>query len=224
MPEGGVRAGQEIQVPFPPVEESLAVEAGDSSGVQGRWKHDLCDCCEVCPGPFLMGWCCSGIMAGQVFQRMKYNFLGMPASGNDYQSTCLIMTCIFLVAWGLAVILAAVAPGGISVWYAFYIYIIIALTLARNNFRKKYNIPAQHCGESVLDDWYVHKYNCGGCIPIGRATNFLLLNLLVCHSCCAYWCGCCTLIQMHRHTHDEKSYPYEITSKTGLPENAPEIV
>ena len=95
----------------------------------------------------------------------------------------------------LAAILAAVSPGGVAVWYAFYIYIIVALTLARNNFRKKYNIPAQHCGESVLDD-----------------------------CCCAYWCGCCTLIQMHRHTHDEKSYPYEITSKTGLPENAPEIV
>ena len=119
----------------------------------------------------------------------------MPANGNDYQNTCLIMTCIFLGAWALAAILAAVAPGGIAVWYAFYIYIIIAVTLARNNFRKKYNIPAQHCGESVLDD-----------------------------CCCAYWCGCCTLIQMHRHTHDEKSYPYEVTSKTGLPENAPEIV
>lgn len=176
----------------------MSVEAGGPSGAgapQGAWRNDLCDCCEVCPVPFLMGWCCSGVMAGQVFQRLKYNFIGMPATGDEYNSTCMIMTGIFFFAWLLSIILAAATGVGVVAWYAFYLYIIVALTLARNNFRKKYNIPAKHCGESCLDD-----------------------------CCCAYWCGCCTIIQMHRHTHDENVYPYEFSSKTGLPETAPMIV
>ena len=41
--------------------------------------------------------------------------------------------------------------------------------------------------------------------------------------CCSVWCLCCSTIQMARHTHDEKRYPYECFSPTGLPTYAPDI-
>jgi len=32
---------------------------------------------------------------------------------------------------------------GVVIWYAFYLYIVVALTLARYNFRTKYKIPTK---------------------------------------------------------------------------------
>lgn len=208
VPEGGVKSGEEFEATIPDESEKPTEYSSTSHpnpnhnhnynndqdvAPTGRFKNELCSCCETCPCPFFMGCFCPGILAGQVFQRMKYNIVGMPSS--DYKNTCLIMTILFAVAWGLAIILVATTGAGVVIWYAFYIYVIVALTLARNNFRKKYNIPGTTCGDSALDD-----------------------------CCCAYWCGCCTVLQMHRHTHNEHKYRYDITSKTGLPPEAPEIV
>lgn len=191
MPPGGVKAGDEFEAPFPDHMDGTTKDGAPT----GKFKTDLFDCGPTCPCPFFMGWCCPGIMAGQVLQRLKYNAIGQPSTNNGYQNTCMIMTASFFAAWLLAVIVGALTDVGYIIWYAFYIYIIVALGFGRNNFRKRYNIPGTTFGNSELDDF-----------------------------CCAFWCGCCTVLQMHRHTHDENQYKYDITSKTGLPLNAPEIV
>ena len=49
-----------------------------------------------------------------------------------------------------------------------------------------------------------------------------------CHGCedccCAFWCSCCTISQIARHTADYKNYPAKCSSDTGLSPNAPSIV
>jgi Cys-rich protein (TIGR01571 family) len=49
-----------------------------------------------------------------------------------------------------------------------------------------------------------------------------------CHGCedccCAFWCSCCTISQMARHTADYENYPAKCCSETGLSPNAPSIV
>jgi Cys-rich protein (TIGR01571 family) len=40
---------------------------------------------------------------------------------------------------------------------------------------------------------------------------------------CSTFCGCCSAIQMARHTHDEHTYPGELFKANGLPLNAPEL-
>ena len=203
VPEGGVKSGQVFQV-----DTALVAASNTETPPHGpRWKHTLCSCCETCCCPFWMGWCCLGIFAGQVFQRMKYNIVGCETS--NASNTCVIMTVISLTAWLVTVILSYLfcdaytatygtyGFGTITYYfisYAFLIYIVVALTFARNNMRKKYNIQGSCC-EGCLDD-----------------------------CCCAYWCSCCTLIQMHRETHDENQYRYDIGSKTGLQRGAPEVV
>ena len=49
-----------------------------------------------------------------------------------------------------------------------------------------------------------------------------------CHGCedccCAYWCMCCTVSQMARHTADYETYAGLCCSETGLPGHTPSIV
>ena len=42
--------------------------------------------------------------------------------------------------------------------------------------------------------------------------------------CCAFWCTCCALSQMARHTADYETYAARCCSETGLSQNAPSIV
>jgi hypothetical protein len=41
--------------------------------------------------------------------------------------------------------------------------------------------------------------------------------------CCAFWCDCCVVIQLARHTHDHRDYPYQLCTTTGLDRNDPEV-
>jgi len=78
---------------------------------------------------------------------------------------------------------------------AWVVYFIIIGTKTRLQVRRRYNIDGTCCGDSCMDD-----------------------------CCCFFWCTCCTTIQMARHTHDEKFYPYKFDRPTGLEPEAPEIV
>ncbi len=42
--------------------------------------------------------------------------------------------------------------------------------------------------------------------------------------CCGFWCGCCTIAQMARHTADYENYAARCCSETGLGPNAPTLV
>jgi hypothetical protein len=42
--------------------------------------------------------------------------------------------------------------------------------------------------------------------------------------CCAFWCACCTTLQIARHTADYNTYTAACCSETGLPPSAPEVV
>jgi Cys-rich protein (TIGR01571 family) len=49
-----------------------------------------------------------------------------------------------------------------------------------------------------------------------------------CHGCedccCAYWCGCCTVAQMARHTADYGVHQASFCSETGLSDGAPPTI
>lgn len=79
---------------------------------------------------------------------------------------------------------------------AFIIYTLVYGTRLRKTFRTKYEVPASVFGDAGCWD------DC----------------------CCTFWCGCCTIIQMARQTHDEDQYPYQCCTSTGLPMDAPSIV
>jgi len=176
----------------------------------GQWRRDFCSCFNdfswcVC----LMGWCCSPIMMGQVIQRLKLNWFGCPVTnskngqkGNEQPSKpiCIIFTILTLLLFVIGVIVQhTLSPTlvyvGCIITVIIGVYFIIAFTYARKSMRERYNLPHTCCDVPGLDD-----------------------------CCSTYWCGCCSAIQMHRHTHDETKYTYNVVSQTGLDDNAPQIV
>ena len=165
----------------------------------GAWRHQLFSCFDTCSsGVFWMSWCCGMIALGQLLQRMKKTFIGTDDSSGSYKQTCMIWTIICIVAYVIGVFLVNVSRG-VS-FYIVYgiagILFLVAATQVRFSMRQKYSIPADCCSDS-------------GCLS---------------DCCCVYWCSCCSVIQMMRHTHDEKKYVYNCTSQTGLGPNDPEIV
>ena len=79
----------------------------------------------------------------------------------------------------------------------FFIYSMIAFTRARGAIRRRFKIPAKifGCCSGGLED-----------------------------CCCVFWCGCCSSIQMARHTHNEDKYPYNACAHDGLPIYAPVLM
>lgn len=77
--------------------------------------------------------------------------------------------------------------------FAFWLYMLIAVTNTRRYIRNKYAIPEQSC--HGMED-----------------------------CCCAFWCQCCNIAQMARHTADYDTYSAKCCSDTGLPPTAPAIV
>jgi len=235
VPEGGVKEGEEFEVPYPTAAEvvsgsAVAVGSDPTAAPHGAWKNDLFSCCDApqCCGLFWAGLCCTPIVQAQLLTRMSLDWCGLPVTPEQAASTFATVMIIFVVYlvfnWWVP-----------FVGMAFLIYSLIEGTRLRGTFRKKYDIAPSCFGKGCnggLDD-----------------------------CCCVFWCGCCTVrclgfvcccrcvgvcvrerrrylreqythtpllflqaIQMHRHTHDETQYPYECCTINGLPPTAPIIV
>lgn len=234
VPAGGVKEGETFEATLPtgdlggtlPAGAGLATplladqvtkESAPVVGVEGRWRHGLFSCFDVCcNGMFWMAWCFNYAAVGQLLQRLKMNVLGRRT--REYNGTCLIWTgiCIVVVAldWAGGFTTAAVNASSTTGEYSHYqnmttldivasaigavvgIFALVALTNARYWMRTRWSIPADCCdGQGCLGD------------------------------CCAiFWCGCCSVIQMMRHTHDEEVEQYDCCGVTGLRSGAAEVV
>lgn len=169
---------------------------------EGAWRYGLFSCFDVfCNGMFWISWCCTYITMGQLLQRMKMNVCGQPG---EYKNTCVIWTIIMAIMVIIYCVDGAMAKNTILdaifgiIYITVFLTMVFAMTNVRYYMRKKWRIPADCCdGNGCLSD-----------------------------CCCVYWCGCCSLIQMMRHTHDEKKYHYNCGSATGLydDEGGPEVV
>jgi len=197
VPAGGVTEGQAFQVPYPtshgntsapstPVEHStsplfepLEVDIPAARQIPtGRWRNDVCDCCEVAhTGIFWQGCCCNPLLLGQVMTRNKLNTFGVPS--HSYQNTFYIVSaiwgCYLLVFWLVA---EKYHAGALAIAWPIFMTILVSNT--RFILRKRYNIPFTCCD---------------GCD--GRCDDI----------CCGLWCSCCVTIQMARHTHAHQEYP-----------------
>lgn len=87
---------------------------------------------------------------------------------------------------------------GFTVWTFFFLWILVLGTRVRARLRHHYRIPARLCCPNTCH---------------GLLEDF----------CCTLCCSCCATIQMAQQTHDEKQYPYECFSPTGLPTYAPGV-
>lgn len=197
VPKGGVIKGQKFEVPF--------IQSTQFSPSYGKWKDDLCNCCSFGPfhPSFLNAMCCPLLLLGQVMTRMEMNFCGLPGSPEQVQNTFKYLLYIWL---GYVVVGVFFGPKDtaeddddvqpINPIYSLYgsflmIYTLVLMYRTRRAIRERYDIPDE---------------------TTCRVTN---------DCCCSFWCGCCTISQMARHTADYDTSPAHYCTKTGVRTAAP---
>ena len=194
---------------------------------RSTWRNDVLGCLDSYPLPCLMSFCCMGVFMGQVFQRLKYNLLGRPTVTDPQNSngsttskrTCAMLSSIYIFGLIMALVVGVATfplsgmAGFLFVGLVLYAFLVVVLAQGRHNYRLKRGIPNTNyiCCPTTKNS----NTNTGN-------SNDNVINITE-DCCCSAFCGCCTLLQLHRDTHDEEKYPYEILSATGLPLNAPEI-
>lgn len=211
VPEGGVKEGQEFEVPYP-VDEKLTMEEsqdeedsreekdedasvtkGEENAVpRGHWRTTLCSCCDVVTqATFWMSFFCSPIFLAQIMTRLKLSSRGRD-EGPEEAAMTFNRVAITLIGTLLFAYIPFVGPI-VSIFYCLYMLYVGVVT--RKYMRQKYEIPPTRFIPEKLDD-----------------------------GCCMVFCCCCSTIQMARHTHDDKEYPGLCCTTNGLEISAPSIV
>lgn len=220
VPVGGVEEGQKFTVPFPTGATGSSGAAVPHASVHvGFWKDGLCDCCvHGCFHPVLWNaCCCPGILIGQVMQRLKLTWLankgGTPTqTASTFKRLFFITIFMLLLNWVISW-LPWMAP---SVFYKDanglpsgpYFYVSIAEQVIDGAFTLFILILVCKTRMHIRKRYNIAEKYCHGCEDC----------------CCAYWCTCCTVAQMARHTGDYDTYAARCCTKTGMSSNAPSIV
>lgn len=162
----------------------------------GRWRTTLCSCCDVMTqSTFWMGLCCAPVLIAQLLTRLGLSWNGR--SGVSDQEKSLSFNRI-VIATMIALAVWKIPVAGDLVLLVFYLVIVVHIgAQVRHHMRQKYKIPPTlptRCGHRMED------------------------------GCCMVFCGCCSAIQMARHTHDDKEFPGHGCTTTGLEVDAPQIV
>ena len=175
----------------------------------GKWKTTLCSCwCDhdvLCSSLPWMSCCCNVILLGQLMTRLRLNWCGR----EDHEAA--VRTFGIIVSITFCYLLLCATGVGMFAAPFFIIWLVILATRIRRQMRRHFQIPPLAQQEQQNDA--SHRKHCCCRDNKGLMEDF----------CCSLWCSCCVTIQMARQTHDEKRYPYECFSPTGLPTYAPDV-
>jgi len=212
----------------------------------GRWRHPLCACGDVLTqSTFWMALFCAPVLTAQLVTRLGLTWRGQPAVGTASPSS--------VTAFGEAVeeaslsfnkiVLSFVAvlvvgnflPGVNIVLLAVYVLAVLLVTGSRlrRHMRQRYKIPstcARLCQKHRNNNNNHRRTNHQKAKSRRRRQmaaaaveeNSRLATLE--DGCCMLACGCCALIQMARHTHNDREYPGYACTVTGLEVGAPRLV
>ena len=218
VPRGGVKEGQEFEVLYEPhlqdglnstqvqqktsldtEEETKAPEAQETiydtttGAPLGRWRHPLWSCCDVLTQSTF--W--MGFCCTPVLIAQLITRLGLTWQGRTGTKEQISLSFNRIVlSMLLALALWKIPLVGDFVLILFWLFIVVySGRHVRNHMRQKYEIPLSLPQRcSKVED-----------------------------GVCMFFCGCCSAIQMARHTHDDKEYPGHGCTTTGLGVDAPEI-
>jgi Cys-rich protein (TIGR01571 family) len=178
----------------------------------GRWRDGLYDCCihGCCHALCCLTYWCTPVALGQVLYRMNLSIFGNPTPRGQGVSPFKFMLALTII---LNIVTHSISqaypatfnPDGTlqddSFWIGFNIiyaisfvlnvYIVFVIVKARYHMRRVYNIPES-----------------SGCIGCEDC-------------CCAFWCTCCVVGQMARHTVDYTKYHPACCTDEGVDERVP---
>ena len=182
-----------------------SVPKRDASGAPlGRWRYRVCACCDVLTqATFWMAFCCTPVLLAQLLTRLQLNWNGQPARSAAEASLTfnrIVLSFVIVLVFGQFI------PGisqVIVLVYLFLLLIVVGSNL-RKTMRKRYGIKT------------ATKLKC--CCFCMKEESFSVEDAV-----CMGVCGCCSLVQMARHTHDDKEYPGLCCTTTGLELDAPAV-
>lgn len=214
VPVGGVEEGQKFSVPFPAGANGYSGSAIPRASVPvGHWKDGLCDCFRfgVIHPALWNACCCPLVLTGQVMHRLKLTWLGSEGSIAQTTATFRILLMITIIYKTVDQILKWLPfafldeyrqPTGTYYAVAYsrpVLMIVFAIFTMILVYRTR---------KHIREKYSIPEQNCKGCEDC----------------CCAYFCTCCTVAQMARHTADYETYAGLCCSETGMPPHAPSIV
>jgi Cys-rich protein (TIGR01571 family) len=214
VPKGGVEENQRFMIPVAPTAKRMI----DGAPV-GAWKDGLCGCfrCGLFHPHLWLAYCCQPIALAQVMTRERLNWLGSPGSVAEVAATFKRVVLIFVACVILKVFLSALYVGLIF-QYAHQVTpdytmndnvqipasaaVVNAINQALSYAYLIYLLVATlRTRASIRDKYAIPEQSCKGCEDC----------------CCSYWCSCCTVAQMMRHTADYDKYDAQCCTETGLP-------
>jgi len=168
----------------------------DENGIPvGGWRTRLCSCFDVLTqSTFWMGLFCTPILIAQLITRLKLTWNGREGSKEE---TSLSYNRLLLALVFTMTVFWVPAMGSVCLLVYYFVVVVSIGSHVRSYMRKRYKIPSTmptRCGDRIDD------------------------------VCMMLFCGCCSSVQMARHTHDDKDYPGHGCTTTGLEFDAPEIV
>ena len=197
--------GQTFMAPLPEVARG---QRKTISAPTGKWKDGLCDCFSVgiCHPSIWCAFFCSKIAMAQIMTRMQLTWLGEPGPKVSTQNTFKVVLILFIAytiySTALEIATLETTPATTPV------YIIVLKTVGSILFGIWSLYSLCRTRQNVRAQYSIPEQHCQGCEDL----------------CCAFWCTCCTLSQMARHTGEYETYPGVCFSSTGHPEGTPMTV
>jgi len=206
VPVGGVKRGQLLEI------SSQQLYVADNS-VSGRWKDDLSDCSRFgcCHPSNLNSWCCPFILLGQLMMRLRLNCCGNPVPSSN--ALCIM----FFISVGFIALALILSPFGTEL-----------RTMVLGSITTHHTDDNSDTYEEIAQNqWYTLGFKLYlACLIFFiwrvrkhiRAIYQIPERLCIgCEDiCCAFWCGCCVLSQMARHTTEYEQEKAQCCSDTGV--------
>lgn len=193
VPEEGVEEGEEFEVPYPEDEEEKSRNEDVLDAPVGKWRSSLCSCCDVITQATF--WMSFLLCPIQMAQIMTRLNLNWKGQKGTKNESAMTFN-IITIMFVIVLYLWMIPVAGWVFAIGFFIFVLYIGANTRGHMRRKYEIPKGLFG--IMGEF---------------AGDF----------CCMFWCGCCSTIQMARHTHDDKEYPGYCCTTTGLEPSAPEV-
>ena len=143
------------------------------------------------------------VIMGQVMMRLQLTWLGEPGPLVSTKTTfkvCVVLVCAYIVYSSALEILAAPydpdnMPGYLPAFRSIGSVLFSVWSL--------YALCKTR--ENTRARYSIDEQNCKGCEDL----------------CCSFWCTCCTVAQLARHTGDYETYPSAWCTETGHGKGAP---
>lgn len=205
VPEGGVSKDEAFEIPYPSdndddessitIKETQTDQDSDEFGTpMGRWRNHLCGCCDVVTQSTF--W--MAICCAPVLVAQLVTRLGLNWKGNqDTPEEASLAYNKIVLSFVFVLVAGNMVPAagfGIMLLFGLFLLLWTGVNI-RKHMRARYRIPGSRCPPEPLQD-----------------------------CCCMLVCGCCSIIQMARHTHDDHEFPGYCCTTTGLEIEAPSIV